>query len=516
MNERSEAYARYVLGVLVLVYVLNFLDRQIVSILAERIKADLGLSDDQIGFLYGTAFAVFYSLFGIPLGRLADAWDRRKLIAIGLAFWSTMTALSGFARNFVELAAARIGVGIGEASASPAAYSMLSDLFPARKRATVLAIYSSGIYLGVGLGLGLGGLVVDRWDAAFPGAAAPFGLRGWQVAYLVVGVPGILFSLWVRSLREPVRGGLEGLATPPSPHPFRDFAIELRAVLPPLTILHLVLSRAGARRIASNLAAAVGIGSGAAFLAIATGSTIQWISLGIGVYATVSWAQSLALRDPVAAALLFRTPSLLWGGLAFSLLAFAGYGIGFWTAPFFIRVHGVSEGEAGLVLGGTAAVAGWLGTTLGGIAADRWRRSAAAGRLHLAIGTALLPIPLAVVLFTTESRPLAYALNFGVMALSSTWIGAGASTVQDLVLPRMRATAAAAYLLLVTLIGLALGPYLIGFLSTRFGDLRQALLLSLVVGVFAAAFAALAARTLAEDERTLRDRARAAGEILPE
>src|SRR6185503_1911625 len=129
------AQANYTLGVLVVVYVFNFLDRQIVSILAERIKADLGVSDAQIGFLYGTAFAVFYALFGIPLGRLADVWDRRKLIAIGLAVWSGMTALSGLARNFGQLAAARIGVGVGEASASPAAFSMLSDYFPPAKRA---------------------------------------------------------------------------------------------------------------------------------------------------------------------------------------------------------------------------------------------------------------------------------------------------------------------------------------------------------------------------------------------
>jgi hypothetical protein len=111
----------------VVVYVFNFLDRQILSILAERIKADLGVSDAQMGFLYGTAFAVFYAIFGIPLGRLADVWDRRRLIAWGLAAWSAMTALSGLARSFAQLALARFAVGVGEASASPAAYSLLSD-----------------------------------------------------------------------------------------------------------------------------------------------------------------------------------------------------------------------------------------------------------------------------------------------------------------------------------------------------------------------------------------------------
>ena len=169
---RSSRYARYVLAVLVVVYVFNFLDRQIISILAERIRADLGVTDAELGFLYGTAFAVFYALFGIPLGRLADVWDRRKLIALGLAVWSVMTALSGLARTFPALALARIGVGIGEASAAPAAFSLLSDWFPRERRATVLAIYSSGIYLGAGLGLVVGGLVVDRWDAAFPTARA--------------------------------------------------------------------------------------------------------------------------------------------------------------------------------------------------------------------------------------------------------------------------------------------------------------------------------------------------------
>ncbi|MGH7804177.1 MAG: spinster family MFS transporter [Candidatus Binatia bacterium] len=515
MNERSEAYARYVLGVLVLVYVLNFLDRQIVSILAERIKADLGLTDGEIGFLYGTAFAVFYAVFGIPLGRLADVWDRRLLISIGLAFWSGMTALSGLARNFGEFAAARIGVGVGEASASPAAYSMLSDYFPASKRATVLAIYSSGIYIGAGLGLGLGGLVVDRWDAAFPGGDAPFGLRGWQVAYFVVGTPGILFALWVRRLREPVRGASDGLPAPaPHPHPFRELGRELRAVLPPFTLFQLGAEGGGAPAIARNVVAAIGIIAVATLLTLWLGTPAQWIALGLGLYAATSWAQVLRLRDPVAATLLFDTPTLRYGGIAFALLAFVGYGVGFWMPPFFIRTHSVGAGEAGFVLGGISALAGWLGTTAGGVIADRWRLATPAGRLYVAVLTGLLPIPFAIGFLSVESRTLAYGLTFPLTLFSSMWVGVGASTIQDMVLPRMRATASAAYLLLVTLIGLALGPYTIGLLSTWFGDLRQALFAGLVAGLGAAAFAALAAREIGRDQATLLERARAAGEPL--
>jgi MFS family permease len=511
MATRDPGYAAYVLAVLVVVYVFNFLDRQILSILAERIRADLGISDAQLGFLYGTAFAVFYALFGIPLGRLADVWDRRKLIALGLAVWSAMTAVSGLARTFGQLAAARIGVGIGEASATPAAFSLLSDWVPASRRATVLAIYSSGIYIGAGLGLGIGGLIVARWDAAWAGTAPPFGLRGWQVAFLAVGLPGLLLSLWVRTLREPAR---EGHVGPPEAHPFRQFARELGAVLPPFTVLHLALV-SGRAAVALNLAAAAAIAAVATLLTALLGTPAQWIALGIGAYAAVSWAQALAFRDHPAFTILFGTPSLRYGAFGFSLLAFIGYGLGFWTPPFFVRVHGISESEAGLVLGGTSAAAGWLGTTLGGLWADRWRRTSPAGRFRVGLCAALLPLPLAVVLFTTESRLLAYVVNFPVLVLTSLWIGPGASTVQDLVMPRMRAIASAAYLLVVTFVGLALGPYVVGRLSVATGDLRTALVLSLAADLLAAWLLWRGAAHVARDEASLAARARAAGEVGP-
>jgi MFS family permease len=508
----SGRYPRYVLAILTLVYVFNFLDRQILSILAERIKADLGLSDAQIGFLYGTAFAVFYALFGLPLGRLADVWDRRRLIALGLTAWSVMTASSALARTFAQLTAARIGVGIGEASANPAAYSLLSDYFPPSKRASVLGLYSGGIYIGAGLGLGVGGLIVNRWDAAF-GAAAPFGLRGWQVAFMAVGLPGLLLALWVRTLREPVRGQSEGLIDPGMhAHPFREFGRELRAVLPPFTILHLIMIRAGARQVLGNLCAAGMIAALAAGLVAMLGTPAQWIALGIGLYATVSWAQALALRDRPTFALVFQTPTLRYAALGFSLLAFTGYGVGFWVPPFFIRVHGVSEAQAGFVLGGTAAVAGWLGVTLGGVWSDRWRHRAPAARFYVGMLTGLLPLPFLVWMLLTDNVTLAYVLNAPLGILSSMWIGPGASTLQDLVLPRMRAIASAAYLLVVTFIGLALGPYTIGRLSVSVGSLRSAMLVALLANVLAMLCLFLASRHLVRDEATRLDRARAAGE----
>ncbi len=511
--EPGGPYARFLLGVLVVVYVFNFLDRQIVAILAERIKADLQVSDAQLGFLYGTAFAVFYAVFGIPLGRLADVWDRRRLIALGLAFWSAMTALSGLARGFSELALARIGVGVGEASATPAAYSLLSDCFPRARRATALAVYSSGIYIGSGLGLGLGGLIVDRWDAAFGAGASPFGLRGWQVAFLVVGLPGLLLALLVRGLREPRRGQADGLAAAvDEPRPFRAFGRELMAVLPPLTLLGLVQSGAGGGGLLLNLALAAGLSAAAAGLTALLGNPAQWWALALGFYAAGSWTQSMALRDRPGFALVFRTPALHLSNLGFALLSFTGYSFSFWIAPFFVRVHGLSAHETGLIVGGAAAGGGWLGVTLGGLLADRWRRSDPRGRLFVGLLNALLPVPCALAMLWAPSAGLALALSAPLYVVSALWLGPAASTVQDLVLPRLRAVASAGFLLTVTLVGLALGPYVVGRLSVATGDLRVALSLGLLANGLGAACLWLASRGLPAAEATLHERARAAGE----
>ena len=208
----SAGYRNWALILLATVYAINFIDRQIVSVLALDLKRDLHLSDADLGFLYGTAFGVFYALFGIPMGRLADSWNRVRLITAGLAVWSAMTALSGLSRTGEQLALARIGVGVGEATASPCAYSLISDYFPKEKRASALAVYSSGMYIGAGLSLFLGATVVKRWSAAFPDGWN--GIVGWQASFLIVGLPGLLLAIVVASLREPVRGLSEGLPTP--------------------------------------------------------------------------------------------------------------------------------------------------------------------------------------------------------------------------------------------------------------------------------------------------------------
>lgn len=521
LEQSGGPYSWYVLSVLVLVYAFNFIDRQILSILNEDIKADLGLTDAHMGFLYGTAFAVFYAIFGIPLGRLADMWVRKNMIATGLFVWSLMTALSGTARGFGSLAAFRIGVGIGESSASPAAYSMLGDYFPPRLRATAVAIYSSGVYIGAGIGMLIGGQIVERWNRAFPDVAeAPFGLVGWQAAFFAVGLPGLIMAIWVFTLREPVRGRSEGLVEPARhPAPFRALARELGAVLPPFTVLTMA-SLGGLRGALVNIAIAAACAGGAWLLTEVVGSPTQWIALGIGLYAFFSWVQSVRFRDPATFAMIYTCPSLMFGVLGFAFCAFVTYGAGYWTAPYFIRAHGESTATVGTILGLTAMVAGWLGVTLGGVVSDWLRARHPRARVYCGLLSALTSVPVALILFTSGSVTTAYIANFAFMITSSFWIGSAIALANELVMPRMRGTVSAIYLLVVTFVGLALGPFTIGQISTRLelggmaaaDALRSAVLWGLGGYAFAVACLLLAARTLERDENGRLARARALGE----
>ncbi len=511
-------YAHLVLALLVLVYVFNFIDRNILSILAEDIKADLGVTDAEMGFLYGTAFAVFYAVFGIPLARFADVWVRRSLVSVGLLFWSAMTALSGLARSFPELALYRIGVGIGEASASPAAYSMLSDYYHPRHRATVIGIYSSGVYLGGGVGLFLGGWILDGWAAAYPDpAAAPFGLKGWHVAFMAVGLPGIMLAGLVRLLREPMRGQSEGLVTPRHPAPFRVLGTELAAVVPPFTLWSVWRHGASVRL---NLAAALAVAAAGALLVWWTGSVAQWVALAVAVYVTVSWAQGMAGRDRATFEMIFRSRALMFTTLAFPTIAFVTYGTSFWTAPFLMRVHGASAADVGLFVGLGGALGGLLGVVSGGVLGDRLKAVRVNGRLMVGMITIVLTGPLVLWMLYTESLAMAYFLNFAYHVPASMWVSIAPATANDLVMPRMRAVAGAWFLLMNTIIGLALGPYLMGKVSDLFTlsgvDPATALTDAIALGqgmfLVTAVLLYLAMKHLPRDEADRLERARALGE----
>jgi len=509
VTDKAPAYSWYALSVLVLVYMLNFIDRNILSILANDIKADLGLTDADLGFLYGTAFGVFYALFGIPLGRLADSWHRIRLMSIGLALWSFMTAISGLARSGLELGVARMGVGVGEATASPAAYSLISDWFPKKMRGTALAIYSAGLYLGAGISLAIGGVIVEQWNGAYPGGG-PLGLVGWQAAFMAVGIPGLLLAAWVLTLREPTRGAIDGLPERKIEHPFRDFVGELFAVIPPFTFISALIR--GRKALLTNVTAAVVIALSAGLMSYVTGNSLQWIAVGIGYYAVFSWAHSLRERDFPTFKLIWGNPAFLYTILGYGMVAFASYSVSFWAAPYAERVLGASKSTLGLLIGGGGAVGGFLGVIIGGRVSDWLRERNPGGRILVIMFGVLAPVPPLIFAFTTENVALFYFLNFLISLFGSSALGAAAATTQDLVLPRMRGTATATFFLSTTLVGLALGPYMAGQVSTMTGSLSIGILSMLAAAPIGTVLLFMAYRTVPEAERTLVERARLAGE----
>jgi MFS family permease len=263
-EKKSSAY--YALGVLTLVYSFNFIDRQLLAILQESIKADLGLSDSQLGLLTGFAFAVFYVTAGIPIARWADRSNRRNIVALSLAVWSGMTAVSGMAQNYLQLLLARIGVGVGEAGGSPPSHSMISDIFPVHQRASALGFYSTGVNVGILFGFLLGGWLNEYF--------------GWRIAFLVVGAPGILLALLVRfTVAEPIRGLSENKQVSDRPIPVTE-------------VLALLWSRRSFRHlaVASGLTAFVAysiISWGASYFirshGMSTGELGTWLALIMGL-----------------------------------------------------------------------------------------------------------------------------------------------------------------------------------------------------------------------------------------
>ncbi|MET0363449.1 MAG: MFS transporter [Sphingobium sp.] len=216
---RGGPYAWLVLSVLILAYMVSFIDRQILTLLVGPIRATLHISDFQLSLLHGFAFALFYTVMGIPIGRMVDRRRRTVIIAAGIAVWSVMTALCGVARNFTQLFLARIGVGVGEAALSPGAYSLLSDHFPAKELPRALSIYTGAAHVGAGVATVAGGALITL----MPPVSLPIvgALEPWQAVFVAIGLPGLLVALLVLTLREPVRTGMKPGAPPSLGEVFR-------------------------------------------------------------------------------------------------------------------------------------------------------------------------------------------------------------------------------------------------------------------------------------------------------
>jgi predicted MFS family arabinose efflux permease len=413
----TPGYANYVLAALFVVYIFNFVDRQILAILIQPIKEDLGVSDTMMGLLTGPVFVISYTFAGLPLARWADRHSRVWMITAGMVVWSVMTAASGFARTFGQLAAARLGVGLGEATFTPAAHSLISDYFPPHRRATALAIFAAGASLGTIAGY-IGGGYIGQYV-------------GWHEAFLYVGLPGLVVAvIFRRTVRDPVRGRFDGPRSDSADEPLRD-----------------VIRYLASRR---------------SFVFI------------------------------VASAMLH---------------GFSSYGAGSWIPTFLIRVHQLSLSEVGLILGALVGVAGFVGQIVGGRIADTLGKRDPRWYMWTPGIASVVALPFLVAFLLLHDLRWAVACYVVGGLMMNMWTGPTFAMAQGIAKPHMRSMAAAIVIFMLSLVGAALGPLIVGMLNDwmepRFGAeaVRYSLLIVIIPHTLASIFNLLAARTLREDLR---------------
>ncbi len=402
----SPAYRNAVLWLLVLAYTFNFIDRTIISTIGQAIKTDLGLTDQQLGWLTGLSFALLYTTLGIPIARLAERTSRVNIMAIAIVVWSAFTALCGTATSYVQLLLYRVGVGVGEAGLSPPAHSLISDYFEPKKRASALSIYSFGIPLGSMFGAIAGGWIAENVS--------------WQAAFMLVGVPGILVALAIKVfVKEPPRGWADAQAAQDSPALTQERPGDL--------------GREASEAGGPNDAPAAGAPS----------------------------VLSVARR-------LFGSWGMFHLMAGITMASFAGYGTGNYAPAYFIREFGLGLGAVGLIIGLAGGVSNGAGTLLGGFLTD-WagKRSVRWYALVPAIGL-ILAAPLYILAYTRDSWPMAVAILLIPGVLHYTYLGPTFGVVQNVMDTRMRATAAAVLLFVVNLIALGFGPPFTGWCIDQF------------------------------------------------
>jgi MFS transporter, Spinster family, sphingosine-1-phosphate transporter len=522
--------AWHALALVALTNAMSLLDRNILAILAPRIKADLKIGDAEMGLLYGTVFALFYALFSLPLGRLADGWVRRKLLAIAIAFWSLATGLAAFASGFTLLAISRLGVGIGEGATQPAGMSLLYDMFPRERRGLVMAALASAIAVGLGASSILGGVAADWWDRAYP-VAAPMGFKGWQFAFFLASAPGLLLAIALWRLPEPRRGLMDGIETPPDPHPFRASAAVLGSVMPGPNWISLWQRGASRSQWAINIGGLIVIivtmGLVAHIASIFSPRpplnlgglginphALQWSVVGFGLFVVLNLVQGLRLSDRPTFAVLATSPSVIICMLVGALQTMINYGVMGFTPSFLMKSYGLSPTETGLQFGLLAAGIGIIGPMLSGPFSDKMNlKFPGSGRVYVTlVSLAMSPF----VAFWTYVAPDAssFYLRFTLYSLILTaWLPPLYAVMFDQVLPRMRGITASTYIIISTIFGLGIGPYTVGMVSDAYdGDLGTAILsINGVAPVIIVLLVTLALR-VRSDEAGVVERARFAGE----
>jgi len=522
--------AKYALVLVALTQATSLLDRQILAILAPAIKADLNVGDAEMGLLYGTVFALFYALFSLPLGRLADGWVRTKLLTICLIFWSAATAFGGLASSFGMLAASRLGVGIGEAAASPAGTSLVYDYWPKHRRGFVMAVIASAIALGLGGSLILGGLAAQWWQDSFANGTAPLGLRGWQFAFLVASIPGFVLALLMWRLREPERGGMDGIVTPTDPHPFKASFSVLAAVTPGFNWLNLYRRGADRRMWAFNLGTLLCIVIVMTGLVLLTSAVsprpyltigsvsinphlLQWTIIGFGIFVIVSLMQNMRLTDPEAFRVISRSPTLIMVIAVGTLQSVINYGMMSFNPMFLMNSYKLSMADTALQFGLLSAAMGILGPLFWGPFSD-WlqKRYPGAGRAYVALFTMGLSPVISFWVYTAPSAPDFY-FRFVIYSVVLTgWMPPLYAIMFDQVLPRMRGITASVYLLVMTILGLGIGPYIVGLISDATGNLKISMLSVNAVGIPIIILLLIIARRAQRDENDLLKRANGTSE----
>lgn len=407
-------YAWYVVGVLALANTSAFVDRQILGLLVGPIRRDLGISDAQMGILYGLAFALFYTLLGIPLGRAADRASRRVIIGLGIAAWSIMTVLCGMAWTYEQLLLARFGVAIGEAALAAPALSLIADYFAPDRRATALSVYTLGVYLGAGFANLVGGVLVARFGTTPVVWPVVGEIRPWQQVFVAVGLPGILIALLTATVGEPVRRET-------GQRDARPFAIA--------EVLAYVR---------------------------ANGRTFVCHGLGYALFALVNFATAA------------------------------------WLPTHLIRTYGWTAAQAGITLGTVTSTIGVFGVVAGGRVADSLlARGYTDAKLRVGIMAALGNIVCGAIYTLAPEAGLAVAALVPYNFFASFAFGAAVAAVQEITPNRMRAQVGAFVMSVITLVGLGIGPTLIGVLTSavygRDSAVRYALLWVTLVGLAGAA-----------------------------
>ena len=401
----TKAYRSYVLVALMFVYTLNFVDRTLIAVVAQPIIETFKLTDSQWGLLYGPPFAIFYAVMGLPIAMWADRSNRVKIISACIVLWSVMTALCGVAMGFLALLLFRIGVAVGEAGCTPPANSLIGDYFKPTSRATALGIYSMGVTIGGVLANLFGGPIAEMQGADFGNWIGSIGLgglfagldwakvEGWRIAFVVVGLPGVLVAVvvWL-TIKEPPRG----YSDPPSAD-----AVEKASFAE------------GFRELSSK-------------------RSFWWMAIGA------------------------------------SFVAFVGYGISSFQAPFLQREHGLGVSDAAIYYGAPLAALAAVGTFLGGWLTEKLTpRSPTAVAWVPAVGL-LIAVPTYIgAFFAADLRTVFFLWAIGAIA-HYAYLGAQYNIGSGVVSSRSRATAIAVLLILVSLIGNGIGPYFVGFMSDLF------------------------------------------------